>query len=185
MVSDVDRTAFGEAVAEDRNEDRHERRRDRRPAARTVRRIVFVGVIALQVVFVARAYWAPHREFGYQMFPESSQWSAEIYRVSARGAEPDGARASIEDGWFGYDWNELVDGRGLDVPWRRHHADSGLDRQLEFVQEALDWVARNTPDDDETRYLEAVVTTWPNLGDAETVVLRSVDRDVPAEGADP
>lgn len=142
-----------------------------------LRRVVVAAVVVAQVAFVVRAYWAPHREFGYQMFPESSQWSAEISRVSGDAATGDLVRVSIEDGWFGYRWTDLVDGRGLDVPWRRHHADSGLGRQLEFLQEALDWVARNTPNDTETDYLEAVVTTWPNLGDAEIVVLRSVERD--------
>jgi hypothetical protein len=127
-------------------------------------------VVVLQLAFVVRAYWAPHHEFGYQMFPESSQWQAEIYAVA------DGQRRSIDEGWSGYRWNDLVDGRGLDVPWRRHHADSGVDRQLAFLQEALDWVATNTPDDDRTEYLEAVVTTWPNLGEPETQVLRSVER---------
>ena len=140
------------------------------------RRIVVIAVVALQMVFVVRAYWAPHREFGYQMFPESSQWSADIYRVS------NDERISIEDGWFGYRWNDLVDGRGLDVPWRRHHADSGVGRQLQFLQEALDWVAENTPGDTTTEYLEAVVTTWPNLGDPETVVLRSTQRRPEAVG---
>lgn len=136
------------------------------------RRIAFVTVVVAQTFFVVRAYWAPHREFGYQMFPEASRWQAEIDAVSADG------RTSIEDGWAGYRWDDLVDGRGLTSPWRRHHADSGLDRQLEFLQEALDWVARNTPDDTTTEYLEAEVTTWPNLGGPETTVLRSVRRDV-------
>ena len=139
-----------------------------------LRRFVTVGIVLAQAYFVVRAYWAPHREFGYQMFPESSQWSAEIFRVSDDGE----SRSSIEGGWSGYEWNDLVDGRGLDVPWRRHHADSGLERQLQFLQEALDWVAANTPGDDETEYLEAVVTTWPNLGEPETVVLRSAARDL-------
>jgi hypothetical protein len=134
---------------------------------------VVIGFVLLQVAFVVRAYWAPHHEFGYQMFPESSQWQAEIVRVTPTG------RSSIEDGWAGYRWNDLVEGRGLDVPWRRHHADSGLDRQLRFLEEALDWVATHTPDDTETEYLEATVTAWPNLGPAETRVIRSVDREIP------
>lgn len=175
VVSHVDDASAGESQLDDREDGRDHGR----SGARALRRLAFVVVIVVQAAFVVRAYWAPHREFGYQMFPESSQWSAQISRVSG-----DGSGVSIEDGWFGYDWNELVDGRGLDVPWRRHHADSGVGRQLEFLQEALDWVARNTPDDDETRYLEAVVTTWPNLGDAEQVVLRSVDRDPPMAGPD-
>lgn len=163
---------------DDRPHDAERDRRRRQVWWTRARRVIVVGVVAMQATFVIRAYWAPHREFGYQMFPESSQWTAEIFRV----IDPDRAgaerRESIRDGWSGYSWNDLVDGRGLDLPWRRHHADSGLGRQLEFLQEALDWVARNTPDDDETAYLEAVVTTWPNLGDPETVILRSVDRDV-------
>ena len=66
-------------------------------------------------------------------------------------------------------------------PWavgavRRHHADAGLDNQLAFLDAALDWVAGNTPRDTETRYLEAVVTTWHNTDEPEVVVLRSDDR---------
>jgi hypothetical protein len=143
-------------------------------ARRWARRVVFVGLIALQLAMVVRAYWAPHKEFGFQMFPESSQWQADIVRVGA-----DGDRTSIREPWDGYEWNELVQGRGLGSPWRRHHADAGLDNQLAFLDEALAWVAANTPDDTETRYLEAEVTVWPNLAEPVTVVLRSPERDVP------
>ncbi len=48
------------------------------------------------------------------------------------------------------------------VPAVRHHADAGLDNQLAFLDAALDYVAGHTPRDAETRYLEAVVTTWHN-----------------------
>jgi hypothetical protein len=141
------------------------------PSVRWARRIVFIGLIALQLAMVARAYWAPHKEFGFQMFSESSQWQAEIVRVT-----DDGGRVPIDEPWAGYEWQELVRGRGLTAPWRRQHADAGVDNQLELLGEALDWVAANTPADASTRYLEAEVTVWPNLGEPVTVVLRSEER---------
>ncbi len=139
-----------------------------------MRRTVFLGVIALQLMFIVRAYWAPHKEFGFQMFPEASFWQADIVRVTE-----DGDRVPIDQPWSGYEWNQLVGGRGLYSPWNRHHADAGLDNQLAFLQEALDWVAANTPNDTETRYYEATVTTWYNLGDPETQTMRSDERDLP------
>ena len=137
-----------------------------------LRRIVFVGVILFQLVFVVRAYWAPHKEFGFQMFPEASSWQAEIVRVTA-----DGDRVPVDQPWFGYEWNELVPERGLASPWIRHHADAGLDNQLAFLGEALDWVAANTPRDTETRHYEATVTTWFNMRGPSTRTLLSPDRN--------
>lgn len=137
---------------------------------RWARRVVFVGLITLQLAMVVRAYWAPHKEFGYQMFPESSSWQAEIVRVT------DGGRVPVDEPWADYEWGDLVRGRGLTAPWRRHHADAGVDNQLELLGEALDWVAANTPLDHQTRYLEAEVTVWQNLGEPATVVLRSAER---------
>ena len=144
------------------------------PGRVMLRRFAVVAIVALQSAMVVRAYWAPHMEFGYQMFPESSQWRAEIVRVTS-----DGERVPITEPWSGYTWNELVRGRGLASPWRRHHADSGVDRQLAFLEEALDWVAANTPDDATTRWLEAEVTIWHNLGEPETLVLTSARRAAP------
>ncbi len=144
------------------------------PARIALRRIVVLGFVVVQLAFVVRAYWAPHREFGYQMFPEASRWQAEIERVTA-----DGERVPITEPWSGYEWADLVGGRGLSGPWRVHHADSGVDRQLAFLDEALDWVALNTPEDHETDHLEARVTTWRNLGEPTTRVLRSVRREAP------
>ena len=57
--------------------------------------------------------------------------------------------------------------------------DAGVDNQLEFLAEALDWVAANTPADTETSYLEAEVTTWFNMRAPTTTVLRSVERGSP------
>lgn len=138
-----------------------------------LRRVVFVGVIVLQLVLVLRAYWAPHKEFGFQMFPEASSWQAEIVRVTA-----DGKRVPIEQPWFGYEWNDLAFERGLASPWVRHHASAGLDNQLAFLDEALDWFAANTPRDTETRYYEAAVTTWFNMRGPSITTLRSQDRNL-------
>lgn len=140
-------------------------------AVRWARRVVVVGLVALQLGLVVRAYWAPHKEFGFQMFPESTQWQADVVRVTDTGE-----RVSVREPWAGYEWGELVRGRGLTAPWRRHHADAGADNQLRFLAESLDWVAANTPDDHATRYLEATVIVWHNLRAARTVVLRSEER---------
>jgi len=139
------------------------------------RRVVVLAVVLLQLGLVARGYWADHKEFAFQMFPESSTWRASVVRVTA-----DGRRVPVEVPWSGYRWDELVRTRGLSYPAARHHADAGLDNQLAFLRSALDWVADNTPRDRETSYLEARVTSWHN-DDAPTVeVFRSHTRG--AEG---
>ena len=48
---------------------------------------------------------------------------------------------------------------------------------VDFLDEALDWVADHTPDDTETAYLEATVTAYHNTRGPETHVLRSHRRD--------
>jgi hypothetical protein len=137
------------------------------------RRLVVAAVVGIQLALVARGYWADHKEFAFQMFPESSTWRADVVRVTA-----DGGRVPIEQPWSGYRWDELVQDRGLADPATRHHADAGLDNQLAFLDAALEWVADNTPRDRETRYLEARVTAWHN-DDAPTVeVMRSGEREV-------
>jgi hypothetical protein len=132
-----------------------------------------VAVVAIQLTFVVRGYSSPHREFAFQMFPEASTWRADIVRVTI-----DGRRVPIEEPWFGYRWAALAPDRGLAVPRRQHHADAGLRGQIAFLAAALDYVARNTPRDPETRYIEAVVTSWYNTDPPETMVLRSVEREV-------
>jgi hypothetical protein len=133
---------------------------------------VVVVVVALQVGLAARGYWADHKPFAFQMFPESSTWRADVVRVTA-----DGRRIPIERPWAGYRWDELVQGRGLTYPAVRHHADAGLDNQLAFLASALDWVADNTPRDRDTRYLEATVTAWHNDDPPQVSVLRSDVRE--------
>jgi hypothetical protein len=132
------------------------------------RRVVVVAVVLLQLGLIARGYWADHKEFAFQMFPESSTWRADVVRVTA-----DGRRLPVEQPWAGYRWDELVQGRGLRYPAVRHHADAGLANQLAFLEAALDWVARNTPRDRETRYFEATVTSWHNADAPRIEVLRS------------
>ena len=137
------------------------------------RRIVVAVVVVAQVGLVVRGYWSDHKEFAFQMFPESSTWEADILRVTA-----DGRRIPVTEPWAGYRWSELAPDRGLAFPGHRRHADAGLDNQLAFLDAALDYVARNTPADTETAYLEAVVTTWYNTDEPEVVVLRSVEREL-------
>ncbi len=135
--------------------------------------MVIVAVVAAQLILVVRAYDSDHKEFGFQMFPESSRWQAEIVRVQV-----DGTRTPVDDGWE-YRWSDLVRGRGLTNPSIDQHADSGLRNQLGHLQGALDWVARNTPADTATRYLEATVTYTDNGRGPFVRVLTSADRAAP------
>jgi hypothetical protein len=137
-----------------------------------VRRVVVLSVVVLQLGLIARGYWSDHKEFAFQMFPESSTWRANVVRVTA-----DGRRIPVERGWDGYRWEELVRDRGLSYPAVRHHADAGLDNQLAFLAAALDWVATHTPRDRETRYLQATVTAWHNADPPRVEVLRSPLRE--------
>jgi hypothetical protein len=132
------------------------------------RRTVVVAVVVLQLGFIARGYWSDHKEFAFQMFPESSTWRADVVRVTA-----DGRRIPIDRPWSGYRWDELVQSRGLRFPSIRHHADAGLANQLAFLEASLDWVADNTPRDRETRYLEATVTSWHNADPPRVRIVRS------------
>jgi hypothetical protein len=136
------------------------------------RRVVVVAAVALQLAFVVRGYSSDHKPFAFQMFPESSTWSADVVRVTA-----DGRRVPVERPWAGYRWEELVRGSGsLQYPAARHHADAGLANQLAFLRSSLDWVADNTPRDRETRYLEATVTSWHNADRPRVEVFRSHER---------
>jgi hypothetical protein len=137
-----------------------------------VRRVVVLAVVVVQLGLVARGYWSDHKQFAFQMFPESSTWRATVVRVTT-----DGRRVPIERPWDGSRWGELVRDRGLSFPSIRHHADAGLDNQLAFLEAALDWVASNTPRDRETRYLEATVTSWHNADPPRVGVLRSSVRE--------
>jgi hypothetical protein len=138
------------------------------------RRMVVLTVVLLQLALIARGYWADHKEFAFQMFPESSTWRADVVRVTS-----DGRRVPVELPWAGYRWEELVPSRGLSRPAVRHHADAGLDNQLAFLAASLDWVADNTPRDTKTLRLEARVTAWHNADPPHVEVFRSRVREEP------
>ncbi len=134
-------------------------------------KVFFVFVVSAQFYFVVAAYDNPHKHFGYQPFSQSSTWESSIVRVLHSGE-----RIDIRDGWEGYRWSELVRERGLDAPWVRRSAPSGVESTLDFFQQALNWVATHTPRDRETRYFEAHVRYIKNRGAPQTVVMRSVER---------
>ena len=137
------------------------------------RRAIVATVLVAQVGLVVRGYWSDHKEFAFQMFPESSTWQADVVRVTIGGE-----RVSVVEPWAGYRWADLVPERGMAHPGVRHHADAGLDNQVAFLSAAIDWVADHTPRDTETRYLEAVVTMWHNTDPGHVIVLRSDERGV-------
>lgn len=136
------------------------------------RRALILIVILLQVSAAVNAYGRPYKVFGWQMFNASSDWQAEVFRVDA-----DDSRHDVRDDWpGGYEWGDLVGGRGFEAPQARRHADAGLDTTLALFQKALDWVAANTPEDRSTVRLEAVVTFWDNGRPPQQTLLVTPDR---------
>jgi hypothetical protein len=131
-------------------------------------------VLATQVGIAVNGYREPHKLFAFQPFNESSTWKAEVVRVTW-----DGERLPIAGGWAGYEWNDLVDMAALRGPSRLRHAYMGVGATVDFLDDALDWIATHTPRDTETRYLEATVTTYRNTRGPHVVVLRSVERPRP------
>ena len=140
--------------------------------ARLVRAFVAVVLVG-QAALLVRGYADPHKLFAFQPFNESSTWRAEVVRVTA-----DGRRVPIDEPWpGGYDWDELVAWGVLEQPSVLRHAYSGLGASLDFLDEALDWVADHTPEDTETLYLEAVTEGYRNTRGPEVEVLRSEPRE--------
>ena len=123
------------------------------------RRLVVVGVLGAQAFLLARGTWADHAEGAWHMFPEASDWRADL----TRDGEP------VSDA----EWNALVRGRGLGSPSVRHHADAGVDSQLAFLRSALDWFAEH---DGADGVVEAVVTYWRNGYEPAAVTYRSAGR---------
>ena len=132
------------------------------------------GVLAVQVAFAVNGYRDPHKFFAFQPFNESSTWTADIVRVTWTGE-----RLPIDNGWAGYDWDSLVDMPALQGPSRLRGAYMGVGATVDFLDEALDWVATHTPADRETRYLEARVTYFENTRGPTVTVLRSIERSRP------
>jgi hypothetical protein len=136
-------------------------------------RAFVVGVLAVQVAFALNGYRDPHKFFAFQPFNESSTWTAEIVRVTWSGE-----RIPVGEDWE-YDWDRLVHMAALQRPGQLRHAYMGVGATTDFLAEALDWVARHTPADGVTRYLEATVTTFENTRGPTVTVLRSVERQGP------
>lgn len=133
--------------------------------------VCFAVAVSAQVGLALNGYRDPHKFFAFQPFNESSTWRADIVRVTW-----DGRRVPVEDDWAGYEWDALVDMSALQRPEQLRHAYMGVDATVDFLDDALDWVAANTPADRATRYLEATVTYFRNTRGPEHVVLRSEDR---------
>lgn len=140
--------------------------------ARLVRGFVAVVLVGHALLLV-RGYDDPHKFFAYQPFNESSTWRADIVRITA-----DGRRVPIEEPWpGGYEWDELIGWRVLERPGVMRHAYSGVGASLDFLDDALDWVADHTPEDAETLYLEATTEAYRNTRGPEVRVLRSDVRE--------
>jgi len=132
-------------------------------------RLVFSIAVALQLYFIVRGYSDPHKHFAFQPFNDFDVWRASIVRVTYRGA-----RIEVEQPWSGYTWQRLIGGdRGLDRPSTQKHASSGVASTLVFLQQALDFVATNTPRDQETHHYEATVYYTHNGGPERVVSLQS------------
>ncbi len=147
---------------------------DQRVRPRWRRRLLtgfIVAVLSIQIGFAINGYRDPHKFFAFQPFNESSTWKADIVRITWNGE-----RVPISEGWAGYDWDELVGMAALQGPGRLRHAYMGVGATLDFLDDALDWVATNTPGDHDTRYLEATVISFRNTRGPTVTVLRSVER---------
>lgn len=104
-----------------------------------------------------------------------------MHRATGRprscGSSPtDRGITSVSSGREITSWGQLVFGRGLESSFYRQHAHGGLDTTFSLFQAALDWVADNTPRDDRTVRIEAVVTFWVNGLDPVQRIFVSPDR---------
>jgi hypothetical protein len=125
---------------------------------------VVAAVLVAHAALLARGIHSDHKELAYRMFPEASEWRADIELVAANGG-----REPIDDAA----WATLVRGRGLDRPSARHHADAGIANQLAFLRSAVRWYADH---DGADGVVVARVTYWRNVRGPTVVVFRSDDR---------
>ena len=140
--------------------------------------LVFFGG---QLALVAWSYVRGDRLFGYQMFAESTFFTARLYRVTA-----DGRREHLRDGsWIAADehgvrrrfsWRGFVDDFRLDRLERRTRAKIGIGTTLKFFQHALDHVVEQIPQDRETRRLELEIRYETAGGLVRDVTLQSRER---------
>ena len=129
------------------------------------------AVLVVQVGLALNGYRDPHKFFAFQPFNESSTWRADVVRVTWAGD-----RVPVDQDWAGYDWDTLVDMEALRGPEHLRHAYMGVGATIDFLDDALDWLATHTPADRSTRYLEAEVTYFENTRGPRHTVLRSVER---------
>ena len=130
------------------------------------RRVAILGFCTVffggQVAVIAGSYVRGDRLGGYQMFAETTYFTARLYRVTAEGkrelARGGAWRARDSAGGnLTYHWGRLVDDFKLDRLERRTRAKIGIGTTLKFFQDALDYVAIHIPEDRETSRLELVV----------------------------
>jgi hypothetical protein len=134
-------------------------------------RIFVVAAVALQLFFIVRAYWDPHRRFGYQPFGEYSVWRADVVRVTR-----DGRRIPAGRKFHGTRWSAHVRCCGLHSVSRLKPAKRGIGSTLAYFQLALDYVADHTPEDPDTLFYEAKVTYLRNRGDPVELIMTSKRR---------
>jgi hypothetical protein len=148
------------------------------PRARITFCVLFFGV---EAVLIATAGMRSDRSYGFRMFPESS---AIVLQVSRRTA--DGKVTPITGGkWQARD----CDGKGHWLSWgklvrfpapsklgERVGAPYGIESETQRAEDAVRWVASNTPEDCETRALIAHIERKKNGYPVEPVDLE-VTRD--------
>lgn len=153
------------------------------------RRAAILGFCAAffggQSVLVVWSYFRGDRLGGYQMFAETTFFTARLYRVTG-----DGRRELARSGsWTARDaageaktyyWGRMVNDFRLDRLENRTRAKIGIDATLKFFQHALDHVAKSIPDDRETARLEMVVQYETASGKQREVTLSSAARPVAA-----
>lgn len=146
----------------------------RRAAVLAFSAVFFGGQAAL----IVASYVRGDRLFGYQMFAESTFFTAHLFRVTADGRRehlPSGTWAARdgEGKVHRYRWSAFVDDFRLDRLERRTRAKIGIEVTLKFFGAALDYVAERIPDDGETDRLELVVEYETAGGEKREVRLRS------------
>ena len=152
------------------------------PARRRAAILAFVALyFGGQLVVVAWSYVRGDRLGGYQMFAETTFFTARLFRVTK-----DGRREPVHGGtWRArdasgrlreYRWQRYVNDFRLDLLDRRTRAKIGIDVTLKFFQLSLDHVARAVPDDRETVRFEIDIAYETASGKTSQRSLASADR---------
>jgi hypothetical protein len=149
------------------------------------RRAAILGFCAAffggQLVLVTWSYFRGDRLGGYQMFAETTFFTARLQRVTADGRREHAPMGNwrardAAGGLRTYRWGAFVDDFRLDRLENPTRAKIGIDVTLKFFQYALDHVAKSIPDDRETARLEMVVRYETASGKRHEVTLSSAAR---------